>query len=101
MSALALWSDRAALCLAARQSAAGRSRRADDGVLTEMARSLLRDAREAGGGEVRRGHDATGLDRIESVQVGEPGHAGGLSRRRAGNRARGALRTRPGAAQRA
>ncbi|MCW3026299.1 MAG: hypothetical protein JWM29_1731 [Solirubrobacterales bacterium] len=72
MSPLALPSDRAALCLAARQGAAGRSRRADDGALTEMARSLLRDARQAGRDEIRRGRDATRLDRVEPVQAGEP-----------------------------
>jgi hypothetical protein len=51
MSALARQGDRAAPRLLARRSAAGRSRRADDGALTEMARSLLRDARESRGVE--------------------------------------------------
>jgi hypothetical protein len=36
-----------------RVRAAGRSRRADAGAVAEMARSLLRDAREADGAEVR------------------------------------------------
>jgi hypothetical protein len=52
--------DHAALGPVARQSAGGRSRRADDGALTEMARSLLRDARRSRGAE--------------------PGHAGGSAR---------------------
>jgi hypothetical protein len=36
--------------------ATGRSRRADEGAVTEMARSLLRDAREAAGAEAGCGH---------------------------------------------
>jgi hypothetical protein len=47
MSSLAQQSDHPALRPAARRSAAGRFRHANDGALTEMARSLLRDARES------------------------------------------------------
>jgi hypothetical protein len=73
MSALAARpSDRAALCLAAKRSAAGRSRRAKDGALTEMARSLLRDAREAGGDEAGRARYASRLDRIEPMRPAQP-----------------------------
>jgi hypothetical protein len=50
----------------------GRLRRADAGTVTEMARSLLRDARETGGGETRRYNDAAWLDRVEPVQAVEP-----------------------------
>jgi hypothetical protein len=65
-------SNQTALCLAARRVADGRLRRADAGTVTEMARSLLRDAREAGGGETRRGHGPTRLERIEPVRAVEP-----------------------------
>ena len=48
MSSLALSTDHAARRLAAqRVRSAARSRRADEGTVTEMARLLLRDAREA------------------------------------------------------
>jgi hypothetical protein len=70
MSTLARQPDHAALRLAARQAAAGRSRRADDGALTEMARSLLRDARHSrdaahgrAGGSARRERTARGSSR--------------------------------------
>jgi hypothetical protein len=57
MSSLMTHSDRGAPPLAAqRLRAAGRSRRADAGALTEMTRALLRDARDdATGGSPRRG----------------------------------------------
>jgi|HubBroStandDraft_6_1064221.scaffolds.fasta_scaffold249233_2 hypothetical protein len=58
MSSLMTHSDRGAPPLAAqRLRAAGRSRRADAGALTEMTRALLRDARDdaTGGGSPRRG----------------------------------------------
>jgi hypothetical protein len=54
MSALARHEDQAARRLTAqRVRTAGRSRRADAGTVTEIARSLLRDAREAGAAEPR------------------------------------------------
>ena len=54
MSAATRHSDQAARRLApASVRAGGRTRRADAGALTEMARALLRDAREAGASEVR------------------------------------------------
>jgi hypothetical protein len=54
MSTLVGHSDQAPRRLTAeRVRAAGRSRRADAGTLTEMARALLRDAREVGVGEAR------------------------------------------------
>jgi hypothetical protein len=43
--------------------AAGRSRRADDGALTEMARSLLRDARRARGAQHQHGAGSARLKR--------------------------------------
>jgi hypothetical protein len=64
MSALARQSDHAALRLAARRSAAGRSRRAHDGALTEMARSLLRDAGESRGAKGEPGRGAIRLERV-------------------------------------
>jgi hypothetical protein len=55
MSALTRHEDQAARRLTAqRVRAAGRSRRADAGTVTEIARSLLRDARQADGAEARR-----------------------------------------------
>jgi hypothetical protein len=63
MSTLARQRDRAAMGLAARRSAAGRSRRADDGALTEMARSLLRDARDSGDAEDERAGGSARLER--------------------------------------
>jgi hypothetical protein len=62
MSTMARQRDHAALRLAARRSAAGRLRRADDGALTEMARSLLRDARDSGGAE-----RVAGSERLEAA----------------------------------
>jgi hypothetical protein len=59
--------DHAALGPVARQSAGGRSRRADDGALTEMARSLLRDARRSRGVEPG---DAGGSARLERTARG-------------------------------
>jgi hypothetical protein len=54
MSALVGHADQAARRLTAeRVLAAGRSRRADAGTLTEMTRALLRDAREVGAAEAR------------------------------------------------
>ncbi|HEX4187953.1 MAG TPA: hypothetical protein VHY83_08660 [Solirubrobacteraceae bacterium] len=53
-----------ALRRAAGRSAAARSRRADDGALTEMARSLLRDARAARGAEGAYRAASARLDRI-------------------------------------
>jgi hypothetical protein len=54
MSSLSAQADQARRRITAqRVGAAGRSRRADAGTVTEMARSLLRDAREAGSAEVR------------------------------------------------
>ncbi|MGA2452278.1 MAG: hypothetical protein ABSG93_02070 [Solirubrobacteraceae bacterium] len=54
MSSLATYSDQATRRLAAqRVRTAGRSRRADAGTVTEMARLLLRDAREAHTAEAR------------------------------------------------
>ena len=54
MSSLATYSDQATRRLAAqRVRTAGRSRRADAGAVTEMARSLLRDARDADGAKAR------------------------------------------------
>jgi hypothetical protein len=67
MSSLARQTDRAALRLAARRSAAGRSRRADDGALTEMARSLLRDARDS---RVASGEDRGASTRLERIARG-------------------------------
>jgi len=65
MSAPARQSDHAALRLTARRSATGRSRRAGDGALTEMARSLLRDAREPhGAAEGEWGRGAARIERI-------------------------------------
>jgi hypothetical protein len=64
MSSLARHSDQGTRRRATQHvRAAGRSRRADAGAVTEMARSLLRDAREADGAEARcrRG----GTDRAE------------------------------------
>ena len=60
MSTLARKRNQAALRLSARRSAAGRSRRADDGVLTEMARALLRDGRESRAAERRYEEAARG-----------------------------------------
>jgi hypothetical protein len=48
MSALAAQTERAARRLAGRR-AAGRSRRADEGAVTELARALLRDAHQLDG----------------------------------------------------
>jgi hypothetical protein len=70
MSALARQSDHAALRLAARRSAAGRSRRAHDGALTEMARSLLREAGESRG---TQGDSGRGATRLECVVRAHPG----------------------------
>jgi hypothetical protein len=70
MSAAVRESDLAALPLAVRRSAAGRSRRADDGALTEMARSLLRDARESRGGEGEWVRGAAGQARIACSRPG-------------------------------
>ena len=70
MSAVARQCDHAALGLAARPSAAARSRRADDGALTEMARSLLRDARESRGAE---GEWERGAARLERFARARPG----------------------------
>jgi hypothetical protein len=54
MSSLARHSDQVTRRLAVqRVRAAGRSRRADAGTVTEMTRSLLRDAREVDTGEAR------------------------------------------------
>jgi hypothetical protein len=44
---------------ASRVRAAGRSRRAEQGHVTEMARLLIRDARQAGGGHAEAGQIAT------------------------------------------
>ncbi|HEV7585545.1 MAG TPA: hypothetical protein VGO14_07170 [Solirubrobacteraceae bacterium] len=62
MSTLAGQRERAAPGLAARRSAARRLRRADDGALTEMARSLLRDARRSGDAEPQDGGGAARLE---------------------------------------
>jgi hypothetical protein len=73
MSAMARPTERAARCFAAKRLRAdGRLRHADAGTVTEMARSLLREARETADGEARHGHDAIRLDRIESMQAAEP-----------------------------
>ncbi len=54
MSAVARHGDQAARRLAVqRVRVAGRARRADQGTVTEMARSLLRDARQADTAEAR------------------------------------------------
>jgi hypothetical protein len=59
MSSLVRQSDQATRRRATqRVRAAGRSRRADAGAVTEMTRSLLRDAREADGAEVPCRQDA-------------------------------------------
>jgi hypothetical protein len=74
MSAPARPSGHAALRPTARRSAAGRSRRADDGALTEMARSLLRDARESRGAALERGrarHPASSPARATGRPVAE------------------------------
>jgi hypothetical protein len=65
MSSLAPNNDHAARRLAAqRVRTAARTRRADEGTVTEMARLLLRDAREAhpAGGRIRQG-GAAGVQR--------------------------------------
>jgi hypothetical protein len=60
MSSLAREADQARRRLTAqRVRAAGRSRRADAGAVTEMTRLLLRDAREADGAEARCGRGGT------------------------------------------
>ncbi|MGO9487947.1 MAG: hypothetical protein ACLQBB_02825 [Solirubrobacteraceae bacterium] len=70
MSAPAGQSDRAVRRVGAqRRRQDGRSRRADAGAVTEMARALLRDAREA---EVGRRHDVARLARIEPAGPAEP-----------------------------
>jgi hypothetical protein len=66
MSAVARRSERAALRPAARRRAAARSRHADDGALTEMARSLLRDARES---RVAQGDWDAGVERLERIDA--------------------------------
>jgi hypothetical protein len=73
MSAVARQCDHASLRLAARRSAAARSRRADDGALTEMARSLLRDARESRFAEGERGRGAARLERMRAPAPGRGG----------------------------
>jgi hypothetical protein len=57
MSALAM--DNQMGPAASRVRAAGRSRRAEEGHVTEMARLLIRDARQAGGGQAEAGQVAT------------------------------------------
>ncbi|HEX4436393.1 MAG TPA: hypothetical protein VH061_06305 [Solirubrobacteraceae bacterium] len=71
-----------------RVRAAGRSRRAEEGHVTEMARLLIRDAREAGGGQAEAGQTAAERPHI------------GVRRRRAASGA-GRLTSRPLAARRA
>jgi hypothetical protein len=96
MSASVGHSDRAARGLAvARVRAAARSRRAGAGTVTEMARSLLRDARDAGAPRVSTGQGAT-------AGAGAPAGAGVEARPRcAGAAARGRLTPRAFAARRA
>jgi hypothetical protein len=57
---------------AKRLRAESRLQRAEAGTVTEMARSLLRDARETGGGEARRRHDGARLHRIEPAPSAGP-----------------------------
>ena len=73
MSAVARQRNLAALSLAARRTAAGRSRRADDGVLTEMARSLLRDGRESRAAGGRYGQAARHPSASLAAAGGRPG----------------------------
>jgi hypothetical protein len=76
MSSLVQHSDQATRRLAAEHvRAAGRSRRADAGAVTEMARSLLRDAHASDDAEVRcrRG----GAARAERAVRREPASANG------------------------
>jgi hypothetical protein len=64
MSSLMAHSDRGTPPLAGqRLRAAGRSRRADAGALTEMTRALLRDARTVDGGARTRDGAAPRMDR--------------------------------------
>jgi hypothetical protein len=71
MSALARQTDQAARRLTAeRVRAAGRFRRAEAGSLTEMARSLLRDAREAGDTAAGRGRSEAGRAQRAAAQRG-------------------------------
>jgi hypothetical protein len=90
MSAPARHSDQAVRSLAAdRLIAAGRARRAEAGSVTEMARSLLRDAREAGEREARQrevgareaGEREAGKRQAARVR-GAAGHGGITVRRR-------------------
>jgi hypothetical protein len=74
MSALARQNDQAARRLSAKRvRAAGRSRRANEGTVTEMALSLSRDARRVSGGEVECARVAApeGI-RVRRVRAVEP-----------------------------
>jgi hypothetical protein len=73
MSAMGRQRNLAALSLAARRSAAGRSRRADDGVLTEMARSLLRDVRDSHAPDGRYGQAQRRPSASLAAAGGRPG----------------------------
>ena len=86
MSALAM--DNQIGPVASRVRASGRSRRAEEGHVSEMARLLIRDARQAGGGQAEAGQTAT-----------EPPHIGARRRRAASGVGR--LTSRPLAARRA
>lgn len=94
MSALTRNDDQTARRLAAqRVRSAGRSRRAGAGTITEMARSLVRDAREAGAAEARslRDEAARADAAVRQACSGAPARSGKPMR----------LSSRPFAARRA